>query len=208
MWLHRALEFTIWRMWRIRSYALYGVFCRKWGNGSVIRAPLLVSGVEYVSLGKRVMIRDGVRIEVIDLGRGNIPELIVGDDVNIEQNVHITCNNLIKIGNKTSITANCAIVDITHPLPSYDGTSKPGDEISKDSDSVTIGERCIIGYGSVILPGTHLGDGCFVGAGSVVKGTFSSYSVLAGAPAKVVRKWDKSVSDWVRQMPVSKDDLS
>ena len=43
---------------------------------------------------------------------------------------------------------------------------------------------------SIILKGTVLGDGCVVGAGAVVCGTFEANSVIAGNPAKSIKRLD------------------
>ena len=49
---------------------------------------------------------------------------------------------------------------------------------------------------SVILPGTELGDHCVVGANSVVSGSFPNYSVLVGAPAKIIKRYDFATQTW------------
>ena len=53
---------------------------------------------------------------------------------------------------------------------------------------IKIGKNCFIGCNSIILKGTELGDGCVVGAGAVISGKFESNSIIAGNPAKIIRK--------------------
>ncbi len=60
------------------------------------------------------------------------------------------------------------------------------------SAPIIIGKRCWIGANAVILPGVNLGDGVIVAAGSVVNKSFPSDSVLAGVPAKLIKKSDKN----------------
>jgi acetyltransferase-like isoleucine patch superfamily enzyme len=50
-----------------------------------------------------------------------------------------------------------------------------------------IGKNCFIGAYSIIMPGVRVGDECIVGSGSVVTSDVSSYSIVAGNPAKVIR---------------------
>lgn len=54
----------------------------------------------------------------------------------------------------------------------------------------TIGDRCLVGMGAVILDGAVLGDDCIVGAGALVTGKMDAPagSLLLGSPAKVVRE--------------------
>jgi maltose O-acetyltransferase len=44
----------------------------------------------------------------------------------------------------------------------------------------------LIGAGSVIMPGCHIGKGAVIGANSVVNGDVAPYSIVAGAPAKLI----------------------
>jgi acetyltransferase-like isoleucine patch superfamily enzyme len=55
-------------------------------------------------------------------------------------------------------------------------------------DPVHIGGGCWIGIGVCILPGVQLGPGCIVGAGSVVTRSFPRDSVIAGSPARLIRR--------------------
>lgn len=45
-----------------------------------------------------------------------------------------------------------------------------------------------IGYGSIIVSGVHIGRGSIIAAGSVVLKDVPPYSIVAGNPAKVVKK--------------------
>jgi acetyltransferase-like isoleucine patch superfamily enzyme len=66
---------------------------------------------------------------------------------------------------------------------------KQGTKIKKNADEVLIGDGCFIGYGAVILPGVTLGQGCVVGANSVVTKSFGPRTVIAGAPAEIIKTY-------------------
>jgi acetyltransferase-like isoleucine patch superfamily enzyme len=53
-------------------------------------------------------------------------------------------------------------------------------------EGVTIGDDVLIGAGAVIMPGCHIGQGVVIGANSVVKMNIPPYSIVAGAPAKII----------------------
>lgn len=53
---------------------------------------------------------------------------------------------------------------------------------------ITIGEDCWIGGNVVVLPGVTIGRGVTVGAGSVVTKDVEDYVVVAGNPARVIRR--------------------
>lgn len=54
-------------------------------------------------------------------------------------------------------------------------------------DSV-VGNDVWIGQGATVLPGATLGDGVIVGAGAVVGGTVAPYTIVAGNPARPIRR--------------------
>ena len=51
-----------------------------------------------------------------------------------------------------------------------------------------IGNRCFIAVNAMIMPGVHIGDECVVGAGAVVTKDIPSNCIVAGNPAKIIRK--------------------
>ena len=74
-----------------------------------------------------------------------------------------------------------------------------------------------IGQNAVILPGVHIGDGAIIGANSVVGSNVEPYAIVAGNPAKMIRKrfdddlielmlrfkwWDKSVDEINSLIPI------
>lgn len=50
-----------------------------------------------------------------------------------------------------------------------------------------IGEDCILGIRSIVLPGIRIGDSSIVAAGSVVTKDVPPHSVVAGNPAKIIK---------------------
>ena len=48
----------------------------------------------------------------------------------------------------------------------------------------------------MILPGTVIGNHVSVGANSVVSGIIPDYSVVVGAPAIVVKRYDEMSKSW------------
>lgn len=63
----------------------------------------------------------------------------------------------------------------------------PLSEMPNKGDTV-IGNYVWIGQNATILPSVHIGDGAIIGANSVVGSDVEPYTVVAGNPAKPVRK--------------------
>lgn len=80
-----------------------------------------------------------------------------------------------------------------------------------------VGNDVWIGQNAVILPGVRIGDGAIVGANSVVGRDIEPYSIVAGNPARLIRKrfddeltglllrfawWDKTVEEINELIPL------
>ncbi len=166
----------------------YRILFREIGRGSVIYRPMLLLNTERVIVGKKVLIRNGLRIEVLDRPDQRKAFIEIGDNTNIEQHCHIICQNKIVIGRNVTITGHCAIVDTTHPYGK--SAEKVGQRISFNDDEVIIGDNVFVGFGSILLPGTSIGLNSYIGAMSVVKGKFPPNSLIYGSPAKLVKLID------------------
>lgn len=148
-----------------------------------------------VKLGHNVVIQFNARIQGVKVynSKSYNPEIIIHDGVHIQQNLHLTCASRVEIGKNTAIAANVTITDINHR---YEDVNMPVDKQDIDVNEVIIGEDCKIYNGAVILPGVHLGRHVVVGANSVVLKDVPSYSVVAGNPARIVKKYNESKKEW------------
>ncbi len=94
----------------------------------------------------------------------------------------------ITVGERTNIQDRVVVHVATDRYP-----TEIGDDVTVGHGAVlhgcTVGNRVLVGIGSIVLDGAHLEDGCMIAAGAVVPpGTrVPSGQVAVGAPAKVVR---------------------
>jgi len=195
---------SIW--FRLKSALYYRrVFCA-FGSGSVLYSPMLLAHPECIRIGSNVTIRKGSRIEAIISDPAHPPELVIGDNVNIEQNVHIVCHSRVIIGDKVSITGHCAIVDVIHPYEDVDDPVRIGARILHGPSFVEIGSRSFLGYNAIVLPNVRIGEYCVIGAHALVTRDVPDYSVVAGSPARVIRHYDCATSQWLSVNPDSADE--
>jgi acetyltransferase-like isoleucine patch superfamily enzyme len=180
----------------IKTKWWYSHFLRECGKGNVIM-PFFLFTPKRIILRNNILINNNARIEAIEEYEGVLfnPLIIFHDNVQIEQNLHLTCATKIEIGAFTSIGANVTITDIHHP---YDDISLPIEQQQIVTKDVFISEECKIYNNAVILPGTHIGKHCTIGANSVVNGQFPDYSVIVGVPARIVKRYSFKKQTWIK----------
>lgn len=113
-------------------------------------------------------------------------EIHIGNNVGIS-GATIYARKSIIIGENTLIGGNAKIIDNDfHPIEAEARNADIKEKIS--AKPIVIGKNCFIGCNALILKGTILGEGCVVGAGSVVTGKYEKNCIVAGNPAKVIKK--------------------
>ena len=128
----------------------------------------------------------GLYQRTIIVTRTNDAQIKIGNNVGISGST-IYARKYIEIGDNTLIGGNVKILDNDfHPLEVEARNKDIKEKIL--TSPIKIGKNCFIGCNSIILKGTELGDNCVVGAGAVVSGKFEDNSVIAGNPAKVIKK--------------------
>jgi acetyltransferase-like isoleucine patch superfamily enzyme len=129
-------------------------------------------------IGKNVRIYEGVWIAS---GEG----LVIGDDVDISPGVVITTAGKVYIGDRTLIGYGTKIISANHVIPPNHGKIRfSGHEFKP----VIIENDVWIGAQAIILPGKKIGEGAVVAAGSVVTHDVEPFTIVAGIPAKEIRK--------------------
>ena len=112
-----------------------------------------------VSIGSRCLIGRGSHI----VGHW---EIVIGDDIQTGPYVYITDQN-----------------------HSYEDPVEPIGRQWPTEAAVRIGSGSWLGANAVILPGAQIGEHVVVAAGAVVRGEVPDRCVVAGVPARIVRRW-------------------
>jgi len=134
-----------------------------------------IKNKKKISFGKNVTVSFGALISP--------KELIVGNNVWIGINCFL-CGK-VKIGDDVMIGPNVSIPGAEHNFSRIDipirnqGNSVYGTIIEND---------VLIGANSVIIDGVRIGQGSIIAAGSVVTKDVEQYSIVAGVPAKLIKK--------------------
>ncbi len=109
----------------------------------------------------------------------------LGDRVYLNFLCVILDNGEVRIGSRVMLGPGVHIYTAQHPLQAE--ARNKGLEVASP---VSIDDDVWIGGAAVILPGVTIGRGAVVGAGSVVTRDVPAHAVVAGNPARVLRKID------------------
>lgn len=121
--------------------------------------------------------------------------LIVGNNFSSTSRCRITCAHKITIGNHVLLAPEVFITDHNHGM-----TPSSIDDYASQPllvGSVVIEDNVWIGQRACILPGVTIGKFSIIGANSVVTKDIPPYSLAVGAPARVIKEWDKDRREWV-----------
>jgi acetyltransferase-like isoleucine patch superfamily enzyme len=158
-----------------------------------------VDNGEYISIGRDVNIgRDSwihCPAEFME-GKQRSPVIVIDDGVDMGRRAVISGVKSVHIGKNVLFAPNVYISDHSHK---FEDVERPiNDQGITEAEDVDIGENSWIGINACILPGCKIGRNCVVGANSVVTKSFPDYCVIAGAPARIIKKYDQKKKIWER----------
>lgn len=111
-------------------------------------------------------------------------EIVIGKNVwisfAVNGNCYIQGGNGIFIGDNTIFAPGVKIISANHDPMNLNGHIK--------TVPIKIGKNCWIGTNAVILPGVEIGDCTIIGAGAIVTHSFPENVIIAGNPAKILKK--------------------
>jgi acetyltransferase-like isoleucine patch superfamily enzyme len=146
-----------------------------------------------------VFLAPGVWLNVPETAPSNPAAIIIGDGCKIGRRCMITAKNRVELGADVLLGPAVVIADHGHEfsnvnLPIHAQGLTPG-------GTIHIKENCWLGYGAAIVCTSGeliIGRNSVVGANSVVSRSVPPYSVVAGNPARIVRRFDDKSGKWER----------
>ena len=100
--------------------------------------------------------------------------------------VDITNTELIELEDGVHVTTRCILLchqrDLTEYRKNDDSSALP-----YHKKKILLKKGCMIGMGSIIMPGVTVGEGAVIGAGSLVCKDIPPWSIAAGVPARVIK---------------------
>lgn len=164
----------------------------------LLRVPFFLRNKNKILFGRNFTAGVGCRIDAFAEREGF--KIYFGNDVQVNDYVHIAAVEKVSIGNNVLIASKVFISDHNHGGYSGDVHSAPDVPPANRpiiSSPVIIEDNVWIGEFVSVLPGVTIGKGSIIGANSVVTSDIPANSIAVGAPARVIKRFDFEISKWV-----------
>ncbi len=146
----------------------------------------MLTNPKAISIGKRVLIRKGARLEAVGDSNGKGPKIIIGDGSVIQFYFHCGAAESVIIGRNVGIGGRVLITDHDHVL--NDPDEPPFKCRRLNSKPVVIEDEATLFEGCVILKGVRIGRRAVVAANAVVTKDVPAFSIVGGVPARTIGK--------------------
>lgn len=168
------------------------------GPGSTVR------GSRYMSLGTGIRARSNLCLEAIAHHgeQGFEPALRIEDGVCFSDGVHVSCIDRVVIKKNVLMGSHIYISDYNHGLYRGQKHSLPSEPPAHrelgGGGPVLIGENVWIADNVIVVGPVTIGDGAIIGANSVVRRDVEPATMVAGIPAKIIKRFDPTTRSWER----------
>jgi len=169
-------------------------------NARLIRFPFKIRGKKLIELGDNFTTGVGCRIDAFPVLENGGICITIGNDVEINDYVHIASVNSVTIGDNVLMASKVYISDHDHGFYGQNGIHNspmiPPNDRKISHNPVIIESNVWIGQSVSILKGVKIGFGSIIGASSVVTKEIPPYSIAVGIPAKVVKTYCLDTKQW------------
>lgn len=163
------------------------------GKDVKVYLPYLALSKKSISIDYKTEILAGARLQTYASG-GKVPNITIGKRCYFAYNLSILACDDIIIDDDVLIASNVLITSETHGM---DPTSEiPYMDQQLSVKSVHIKQGCWIGEKVCIMPGVTIGEKSIIGAGSIVTKSIPDYCIAVGNPAKVIKKYNFENETW------------
>ena len=162
-----------------------------------------IIGTRFINVGDRVTIGRNAWIEaVIENGSDTFhPVIKIGNSCNASERLHISAINCIEIKNDCLFGSGVFICDHNHG--SYKGEIHSHPSVPPvlrklvSHGPVYIGTKVWVGDNVTIIGPVKIGNGSVIAANSVVTHDVPENVIIAGVPAKVIKRFDPVSGSWI-----------
>ncbi len=164
---------------------------RAMGRSSFVSPSAQVLGWQYVRIGDYSLVCEDTCLNI------NQPKfsVVIGNHCYIGRRNFISPGDMIEFGDYCLTTSDCHFLGSDHvyqdPFTPYlaAGTTAGG--------VIKVGPNCWFGCGATVMKNVTIGFGSIIGARAVLGESVPPFSLAAGAPARVLRRFDPISLRWI-----------
>lgn len=166
----------------------------------LIRFPIDIRNKKNIDYGFNLTTGIGCRLECFPKSPTNDKLLKFGNNVQINDYVHISASELVEIGDNVLMASKIYISDCSHG--SYSGNIDDSSPNSLPASRpltvkpVKIEDNVWLGEFVSVLPGVTIGKGTIVGANSVVSKSLPANVIAVGSPAIAIKSYNFDKKIW------------
>jgi acetyltransferase-like isoleucine patch superfamily enzyme len=166
------------------------------GEKTVIYSPMKIVNPMNISIGDGVIIEANSTLYCVGNYQGinHQGNISIGNDVYINYGFNATTANRITIEDGVLCAFNVSIFDFDHGYEDVFSNINRAELTVKGP--IVIGEKSWIGMNVAILGSVNIGKHCIIGANSVVTKDIPDYCVVAGSPARIIKRYNKLTKIW------------
>ena len=181
----------------LRHPGLLIKFVLLWGGKNIyIGKNVRFNSIRNIYLSNNFRIYNNSNVIMIEeyAGVKLSPSLHIGKNVQIGDNFTCYCSDKLVIQDNCLIASGVMITTENHGTNPEIKESYA--ETALESKPIEIENGCWIGEKAMILPGVRIGERSIIAAGSVVTKPFPSYCIIAGVPAKIIKRYNMLTHRW------------
>lgn len=145
-----------------------------------------------------VKMKDNVRISNDSLFLLVAPkaQIEIGNNCRLAHHLQISCASKVVVRDNVNIAPFVFISDHNHEYRDVDAPILNQGIMMGENDCALVDEGTWIGTKVTIAGNVRIGKHCVIGANSVVTKDIPDYSVAAGVPAKVIKRYNFETKRW------------
>ena len=155
--------------------------------------PSLVLNHKNIFIGKSSQVLKNSRIQCFPVD-GKMPSIKIGEHCYLGYHLSLLAGADITIDDWVLMASNILITSESHGVDPESETAYMDQPLT--GKPVHIKSGCWIGEKVCIMPGVTVGEKCIIGAGSIVTKDIPDYCMAVGNPARVIKKYNFESHQW------------
>ncbi|MDN2696113.1 hypothetical protein O0882_07280 [Janthinobacterium sp. SUN073] len=165
-----------------------------------------ILGKNHIKFGSEIYAHKNLWLEAVVEYDGHqySPQIVLGNRIKMSDGVHITAINRVEIGADVLFGSNVYVSDHNHGVysgeknPHSDPMEVPAKRLLYSSGVVMIGNNVWIGDNVNIVGPVSIGHGAIIASNSVVRNDIPAVTMVAGIPARSIKKFNNVSKKWER----------